>query len=209
VLTKRAPAVAVFDTALPSWSDVDDLQRQLSGEIRVALVSLAGMSSSEVPATPADVLARVIGWFERPDIVSVAVLSGRLDGQALAVALACDFRLAADDIEIDIGSALALGLVGPLTRLVGYSAATRLLLNPRRLTGPEALAAGLVAQVLAHDALTPAVDELVSELLSASRAVTIERKALLRATLRPAPSMFAAEVAARDRVALDAAGGAG
>ena len=41
-----------------------------------------------------------IDWLSRPDVITVASVSGRVTGAGLDVALACDLRVVADDAQL-------------------------------------------------------------------------------------------------------------
>ena len=81
----------------------------------------------------------------------VALLHGYALGAGFELALACDFRLAADNLEIgDHRARRALGVIAGaswfLPRIVGQGRALDLLLTGRHLTAEQAVAWGLVTQ---------------------------------------------------------------
>jgi 2-(1,2-epoxy-1,2-dihydrophenyl)acetyl-CoA isomerase len=89
---------------------------------------------------------------------TIAAVRGAVAGAGLALALACDFRVVARSTKIT--SAFAkVGLSGDfggswfLTRLVGAARARDLYLRPRVISADEALAIGLVTEVVDDDAL--------------------------------------------------------
>lgn len=88
----------------------------------------------------------------RLEVPSIALLTGETTGPGLALALACDLRLAtpvavfAADPRPQEG--LSYGLPALLTKLAGRATAVRLLLG-ERLTADEAWRAGLVTRVVA------------------------------------------------------------
>lgn len=99
----------------------------------------------------------------------IARLQGYVLGVGLELALACDFRLAADDVqlgfpEVTIGMIPGSGGTQRLARLVGLGRAKDIVLRGRRLGAEEALALGLVTEVAPADGLDDAVDRLVDEL---------------------------------------------
>jgi enoyl-CoA hydratase len=88
---------------------------------------------------------------------TVAAITGYALGGGCEVALACDFRIAADDArlgqpEILLGIIPGAGGTQRLARLVGPSKAKDLVFSGRFVTADEALAIGLV------DAVVPAAD---------------------------------------------------
>lgn len=100
---------------------------------------------------------------------TVAALNGAAVGGGLCIALLHDFRWAAAGAKLGSGF-IGLGL-GPemgisylLPRLVGWPAATDLLLRPRLISAEEAADVGLVDRVLEPDELLPGALELAAEL---------------------------------------------
>jgi 2-oxoglutaroyl-CoA hydrolase len=99
----------------------------------------------------------------------IAALHGYCFGVGLELALACDFRIAADDLqlgfpEVTIGMIPGSGGTQRLTRLVGLGRAKDLVLRGRRISAGEALALGLVTEVVLTDELDDAVLRLTDEL---------------------------------------------
>lgn len=99
----------------------------------------------------------------------VAALRGYTFGVGLELALACDFRLAADDVqlgfpEVTIGMIPGSGGTQRLARLAGLGRAKDIVLRGRRIGAEEALALGLVTEVVPPDELDAAVSRLVDEL---------------------------------------------
>lgn len=147
------------------------------------LVSLAAASPDEASATIAGYQA-AFGWLARPDIVSVAAVHGHAIGAGFQLALACDLRIAADDVqfamaETSIGLVPDLGGTKRLVELVGYSRASEICLTGRRVPADEAFRIGLVSTLVPADALDGVVDATVAALLAPPRDAVIETKALL------------------------------
>jgi 2-oxoglutaroyl-CoA hydrolase len=99
----------------------------------------------------------------------VAKLQGYVLGVGLELALACDFRLAADDVqlgfpEVTIGMIPGSGGTQRLVRLIGLGRAKDVILRGRRIAAEEALALGLVTQVVPPEELDVAVEGLLDEL---------------------------------------------
>ena len=97
----------------------------------------------------------------------IAALRGYVFGVGFELALACDFRLATDDVELafpeaTIGMIPGSGGTQRLVRLVGLGRAKDIVLRGRRVKAEEALALGLVTEV-APD-LDAAVASLCDEL---------------------------------------------
>lgn len=105
---------------------------------------------------------------------TIAAVRGAVAGAGLALALACDFRLVARSTKIT--SAFAkVGLSGDyggswfLTRIVGAARARDLYLRPRVISADEALAIGLVTEVIDDDALEERALRFAHELASGPR----------------------------------------
>jgi len=99
----------------------------------------------------------------------IAAVHGYCFGVGLELALACDFRLAADDVrlgfpEVTIGMIPGSGGTQRLARLVGLGRAKDIVMRGRRVAAEEALALGLVTEVVPRDGLEAAVARLLEEL---------------------------------------------
>jgi len=103
----------------------------------------------------------------------VAKLRGYAFGVGLELALACDFRVAAEDVElalpeVKIGMIPGSGGTQRLARMVGMGRAKDLVMRGRRVGADEALAIGLVTEVVAVADLDAAVARLIEELRALS-----------------------------------------
>ena len=100
---------------------------------------------------------------------TVAALPGPAAGAGMALALACDMRIAADTAFLTTGYA-GIGLSGDygiawlLTRVVGPGRARQLLLTSERTTAADALKIGLVNQVVEAKDLLEAAMEITVKL---------------------------------------------
>jgi len=114
-------------------------------------------------------LARNVAAPERCSKPVVARLQGYVFGVGLELALACDFRVAADDVQLalpeaTIGMIPGSGGTQRLARMVGLGRAKDIVLRGRRVPADEALALGLVTEVVPADGLDAAVTALFEEL---------------------------------------------
>ena len=87
-------------------------------------------------------------WEEMPQI-TIAAIEGYAVGGGLALALACDWRVAAADAfvslpEISLGIPLTWGTIARLTNLLGPARAKRLTILCERIAAADALAMGLI-----------------------------------------------------------------
>jgi 2-oxoglutaroyl-CoA hydrolase len=106
---------------------------------------------------------------ERCPVPVIAKLRGYCFGVGLELALACDFRIAGDDVEIalpevTIGMIPGSGGTQRLPRIIGLGRAKDLVMRGRRIRAQEAHAIGLVTEVVGAYDLDAAVDRLVDEL---------------------------------------------
>jgi 2-oxoglutaroyl-CoA hydrolase len=114
-------------------------------------------------------LARNVAAPERCPKPVIAKLRGYAFGVGLELALACDFRIAADNVElglpeVTIGMIPGSGGTQRLARMIGLGRAKDLVLRGRRVGAGEALAIGLLTEVVAREELDAAVTSLVDEL---------------------------------------------
>ena len=103
----------------------------------------------------------------------IAKLRGFAFGVGLELALACDFRIAADDVElglpeVKIGMIPGSGGTQRLARMVGLGRAKDLVMRGRRVSAAEGLAIGLLTEVEPAAELDAAVAALVDELRALS-----------------------------------------
>jgi 2-oxoglutaroyl-CoA hydrolase len=123
----------------------------------------------------------------------IARLQGYVLGVGLELALACDFRLAADDVqlgfpEVTIGMIPGSGGTQRLARLVGLGRAKDIVMRGRRVAAEEALSLGLVSEVVPAGELDAAVNRLVEELARHSAlALAMAKRVLNHAYSGPLP----------------------
>jgi len=114
-----------------------------------------------------------LGAIEDVRVPTIAALRGPVVGGGLAIAAACDLRVAAPSARFGVPVARTLGncfsaanLVR-LAALVGLGRVKELVLTARLIDAQEARAMGLVTEVVAsEEALEARVDELVEQLAS-------------------------------------------
>lgn len=131
--------------------------------------NLAGMPLEEVWSTVDDhysPIARTIATMPKP---VVAAVNGVAAGAGMAIALACDWRVAADSASFTtaftgVGLSCDTGTSWTLPRLVGRGKAMELLLWPRSVTAAEALEIGLVNWVFPAEQLANEVADIAARL---------------------------------------------
>jgi len=138
------------------------------------LAMLSGWSSPGEIAMASRAMQTVLDDLARLPFPTVAAINGSALGGGYELALACDWRVAADAPSVRIGlPEVSLGLLPAaggtqrLPRLVGLPRALDLVLNARRLGARRALRAGLVDEVVHPAALATA---------AADRAATIAKR---------------------------------
>jgi enoyl-CoA hydratase/carnithine racemase len=214
-----------------TWAALRAVGEELDDDVRVVVVRGAGRSFSagldrslfsgdpgvsgglgELGVLPADqAQERIRGyqagfrWLRSPGIVSVAAVQGHAIGAGAQLALACDLRVVADDLQLRVPEA-TLGLVPDLTgtstlvELVGYSRAVEICLTGRAVGAAEAVATGLANVAVPAAELDPTVADLVAALLAVDAGAARETLALLRSAVRNGPDeQDAAERAAQVR----------
>jgi 2-oxoglutaroyl-CoA hydrolase len=103
----------------------------------------------------------------------VCAIRGFCLGVGLELALACDFRVASDDAQLglpEIGLGMIPGSGGTqrLARLIGLSRAKDVIMRRRRISAQDALAWGLVSEVVAPDELDAEVGRVLDDVLELS-----------------------------------------
>ncbi|MFI8345803.1 enoyl-CoA hydratase/isomerase family protein [Streptomyces sp. NPDC085596] len=151
-------------------------------------------------------------WWRRNDIVSIAAVQGHAIGAGFQLALACDLRVVADDVQFAMRET-SLGLVPdltgthPLVGLVGYARALEICVTGRFVHAEEAVVSGLASVSVPAAELDGAAGDLAAAVLAAPRDAVVETKALLRgATGRSFDEQRVAERAAQARRLRDLAG---
>ncbi|WP_406732500.1 enoyl-CoA hydratase/isomerase family protein [Streptomyces sp. NBC_01794] len=176
-----------------------------------SFLDLARGSDKELDAVIAE-YQEAFTWWRRSDVVTIAAVQGHAIGAGFQLALACDLRVVAQDVQFAMRET-SLGLVPdltgthPLVSLVGYARALEICATGRFVHADEAERTGLANLVVPADELDGAVRDLASALLAAPRDAVIETKALLQAAgTRSYEDQRTAERAAQARRLRDLAG---
>ncbi|OQD54505.1 enoyl-CoA hydratase [Streptomyces phaeoluteigriseus] len=221
------------------WRALAEAGRQLPGSVRVVVLRGEGKSFSAgldrqmflpegIEGEPsfvdlarsgdAELDAAIAGfqegftWWRRNDLVSIAAVQGHAIGAGFQLALACDLRVVADDVQFAMRET-SLGLVPdltgthPLVSLVGYGRAVEICLTGRFVHAQEAVATGLANVAVPVSELDATAGELAAAILAAPRDAVVETKTLLRGVGdRTYDEQRAAERASQARRLRDLAG---
>ena len=174
-------------TAVRDDPDVRGMLLQGAGERGFC----AGADLTEFGTAPSQTVARQVRWerdlwglllgIPKP---TVAALHGYCLGSGVEMAALCDVRVAADDAvfgmpEAGLGLVPAAGGTQLLPRLLGPGRALELLVSGRRFGADEALAYGLVTEVVARSELTAAATVLLRRVLRAPSGALAAAKRVL------------------------------
>lgn len=143
-----------------------------------------------------------MSWVERRDIgytgsrmanalegmraLTIAQLHGYCVGGGCVIAVACDFRIAAEGTvfsipEVDLGIPLSWGGIPRLVRDIGPLKTKELVITCRRFDAAEASSLGLINEVVPADMLESRVRELARELASKPSVPALQTKAQVNA----------------------------
>ena len=159
------------------------------------LGALAGSVATALEETYHPVTRRIRA-LEKPVICA---LNGVAAGAGLSLALACDLRVAAESSSLVPGF-IAIGLVPDaggtwfLHRQLGFARAFEWMCSNRRLSAHDALAWGLVSEVVADDRFAEHMEALAAEWASRpTRAVAATKRLLDHAATAELESQLALE----------------
>ncbi|NOR30793.1 MAG: enoyl-CoA hydratase [Sulfitobacter sp.] len=99
----------------------------------------------------------VLEAVERCPVPTIAAIHGACTGGGGSIAAACDIRIASESLKFGfpiartLGNCLAAGNLARLTELIGAGRVRELIFTARLIEAHEALAAGLVSEVLADE----------------------------------------------------------
>ena len=151
----------------------------LTGAGDKAFASGTDISQFRAFKTPQDALDyearidRVLGTLEKCRVPTIAAISGACTGGGAGIAASCDLRIATRASKLGfpiartLGNCLSMSNISRLTALVGAARAKELIFTARLVEGPEALAAGLVHEIVDdHAALMKRAEELARTVAS-------------------------------------------
>lgn len=198
-VTMARPAVFnAFDAAMVGELDAAFAQLEADDAVRVVVLAGAGRHFSagadvqwmqrastatlEENLQDARRFAGMLARIDRCCKPTVARVQGAALGGGVGLAAVCDLAIAATTASFSVSEArfgILPAVIGPyVTNAVGKRQARRLALTTERIGAAEALAMGLVTQVVQDDALDAAVDAAVAGLLTGGPAAQREIKTL-------------------------------
>ncbi len=131
-------------------------------------------------------LQRALEMVDRMEQITIAAINGFAVGGGLHLALACDFRVAADTAtfwypEITLGSVVGTWQMSRLMRIVGPAKVKEMILTGDHYTAQQLLGMGLVTKVTSRDGLLGEANALACKLLERKPGVLVLAKATINA----------------------------
>jgi enoyl-CoA hydratase/carnithine racemase len=142
--------------------------------------------SAEQTGSFVNAIAGAIGGFGALRKPTICLMNGSAYGGGLELAMACDFRICVEGAEmglteVRLGIMPGAGGTQRLPRLIGEARAKELILLGRRIGAQQALAYGLVNQVVPRGQLRAAAEAMIAELAGcAPISVTSAKSAIER-----------------------------
>ena len=116
---------------------------------------------------------RILSTIEQTAVPTIAAIAGACTGGGAAIANVCDLRIATADMRYGfpiartLGNCLSMTNLARLAALIGYARTKEILFTARLIAAEEALATGLVSEVLPdHAALILRASQLAATLTS-------------------------------------------
>lgn len=143
----------------------------------------AGADLSEFLSAPSPVIARRVRWerdvwrlFLSLPQPLIAALHGYVLGSGIEIALCCDLRIASEDArfglpEVSLGIIPAAGGTQTLPRTIGRAKSLEMFITSGWINAEEALAVGLVNQVVSRKDLLSTAEELARKITPQSAIV--------------------------------------
>lgn len=151
-------------------------------------------------------------WLRDPRVISIAAVQGYAIGGGFQLALACDLRIVADDVQFCMKEP-ALGIVPdlagtkPLVEAVGYARALEICATGRFVGSTESVQTGLALAAVPGAELEQTVADLVAAILEVPAGAVRETKWVLQgATENDLETQRARERAAQVRRFADLSG---
>jgi len=132
----------------------------------------ADFSTPEHAVAYEEKMDRILGALEDVRVPTVAAIGGATTGGGLAIASACDLRIASSEatfgmpIARTLGNCLSLGNLVRIASLIGVARTKELVFTARLMAADEALRAGLVNEVVAPSELPARAEEVARQAAS-------------------------------------------
>lgn len=182
---------------LPMMTALDEVVERALADTDVRMVLLQGKGRAFCAGLDLEMMGRegmppgfyehqesALRKLELSDKLSVAVIQGHCLGGGVQMAAACDIRIAVADAQLAlpaVNEGLFPGLAPfRLPRLIGLGPAKRLVLSGQTLSANEALAIGLVDEVIAVEGFEQQLDAALEPYLRAPSGVVAATKRLGR-----------------------------
>lgn len=99
---------------------------------------------------------------------TIAWIEGAVAGAGMSIAMGCDFSIAAEDAKmvfafVNIGFVPDCGITHMLTKSIGRTRATELLMSGRRFTGADAAAWGMITAAVPKEQLEETVQKYIKK----------------------------------------------
>ena len=166
------------------YEDLYEIALRVNGDATVRAVILTGAQGAFVAGTDIsqfkdftteaqaieyeEKMDRILGALEAVRVPTIAAIGGATTGGGLAIAAACDLRVASADstfgmpIARTLGNCLSLANLVRIASLIGLARTKELIFTARLLTSEEALRIGLVNEVVAGADLPARAVELAT-----------------------------------------------
>ena len=132
----------------------------------------ADFSTPEHAVAYEEKMDRILGALEDVRVPTVAAIGGATTGGGLAIASACDLRIASSEatfgmpIARTLGNCLSLGNLVRIASLIGVARTKELVFTARLMAADEALRAGLVNGVVAPSEVPARAEEVARQAAS-------------------------------------------
>lgn len=208
-------AMADFAAAVEQTHSMPDLRALIvtgAGKAFISggdLAELRGLTTEADAAKMIAVMGDALNRLAELPCITIAAMEGPARGGGCEAALACDWRVAAEDadlgfVQIRLGVTTGWGGAARLAQLVGYPRALDLLTLGRVISAPEAHRLGIVTHLTPPDealnsammiadslaAYDPAAVRACKRILKAAQSSPAEARAVERAEF---PKLWAAE----------------
>ena len=186
-----------LDTSLIRHLDAAFTEADQDQEVRAIVLAASGTAfcaggdikefsgrsdAHELMIRRAGELAALLGLLPQLSVPVLSVVTGPAVGAGAALALSADLVIASDGFSMsfpEFSDGVVPSVVMPsLVHLAGRKLAFEVLTQGRRLSGPEAAAAGLVNRVTTRDRLASDVSAVCTRWSNPSRLVVAQTKAL-------------------------------